>query len=349
MLTDMSDGIEVINGLDDFEALEDAWADLGPQRFGPLVSHDWWICAARAFALRLHVVVVKRHGRLAAVAPLCRVNRRGIDRLELLGARELFEPAQLPAVDAEALDVLCRAVARQGMPLCLRRIEAGDACVTSFAQCGSLRVLPGPSTLFVPPGTAWPDFCGSLKNYKYRHRKLEAMGAVNFEVLSPAQDQVAPLLDELFRVENSGWKGRRGSALARNHALGGFMRLFASRLAKRGELRMARLTCGGEPAALRLCAEQDRRFWGIKMGYDEKFAAGSPGYIGHVDLMRHALERQGYGFECLGIAEEWQRQWRMQERRYDAVYFYPNNPRGIAAYLVDSAMSLGGALLRKVS
>jgi CelD/BcsL family acetyltransferase involved in cellulose biosynthesis len=345
----MRDCIEVIDNVDDFEALGDVWADLGPQRFGPLVSHAWWSCAARAFALRLHVIVVKRAGRLAAVAPLCRVRRRGFDRLELLGARELFEPAQLPAVDAQALAVLCRAVAEQGMPLCLRRIEAGDACVTSFEQCGSVRVVPAPSTLFVPPGTPWLDFCGSLRNYKYRRRKLEAMGPVTFEVLSPALGELAPFLDELFRVENSGWKGRRGSALAQNHALGGFMRHFASRLAKRGELRMARLTCGGEPAALRLCAEQDRRFWGIKMGYDEKFAAGSPGFIGHVDLMQHALEARDCGFECLGRAEEWQRQWRMQERRYNAVYFYPNNPNGIVARLVDTAMSLGGALLRRVA
>jgi CelD/BcsL family acetyltransferase involved in cellulose biosynthesis len=347
MLAESQESIEIIGDADTFDGLADEWAELGPQRFGPLVSHDWWSCAARAFGLKLHVVVVRRAGRLAAVAPLHRVRGRGIERLELIGSRELFEPSLLPSVDADALERLCLAVAAQGMPVGLQRIESGDPCVAMLAQRGAVRVNPGPSTHVVPRGTEWSGFSGSLKNYRYRRRKLEAMGAVTSEVFAPAESEYTALFDELVAVECRGWKGRNGSALAQNAALGNFMRSFAARMALRGGLRISRLSVGDTPAALQMCVEQDGKYWAIKMGFDEKFAIGSPGFIGHVDLMRHAIEARGCGFECLGLAEDWQRQWRMQDRRYDSVYFYPRTVGGLAARLIDTLMSMAGALRRK--
>ncbi len=344
---DTRDDIEIVDDVDALHALANAWSDLGPQRCGPLVSHDWWSCAARAFDVRLHVILVWRDSRLVAVAPLCRVRRRGIERLELIGARELYEPGQFPAVDEQALTSLCRAVAAQGMPVGLERIEAGDPCVAMLAREGAVRVKAGPATLLIPRGIEWREISGSLKNYKYRRRKLEAFGPVAFEMFAPSESEQAPLLDELVEVESRGWKGRNGTSLRQNRELARFVRDFAARRAALGELRISRLTCGGAPAALQLCVEQDGKFWTLKMGYDEKFAAGSPGFVGHVDLMRHAIEARGCGIECLGVAEDWQRQWQMQERRYDAVYFYPNNAAGIAARLMDRLLSAARELRSK--
>lgn len=341
------ESVEIIRDADSFDALAGEWSGLGAQRLGPLVSHEWFSCAARAFGSRLHVVAVRRAGRLAAVAPLCRVRGRGIARLELIGARQLFEPSLLPAVDSEALESLCRAVAGQGMPVNLHRIEADDPCVALLAGAGTVRMIPGPSTRHIPRGTEWRAISGSLKNYRYRKRKLEALGAVTSEVFAPAPGEHAALIEELIDVESRSWKARSGSSLSQNSALAAFVRGFALRLAERGALRISRLKCAGVPAALQMCAEQDGRFWALKMGYDEKFATGSPGFVGHVDLMRHAIEVRGAGFECLGLAEDWQRQWQMQERGYNAVRFYPHNASGFAARSIDRLVSVVGAMRRK--
>jgi CelD/BcsL family acetyltransferase involved in cellulose biosynthesis len=337
--------VEILRDLEAFESLADAWPDLGPQRWGPLVSHDWWSCAARAFRVRLHAVTLWRGARLAAVAPLCRVRRRGIERLELIGARELFEPAQLPAADAETEAALCAAVAALGMPVALQRIDADDACVSTFASLGATRVVPGSSTLALAPGTAWSSIEGSLKRYRQNLRKLAAEGEVASSVTSPSVETVGRELDDLVRVEDSGWKARRGSSLARNRALGEFVRTLAERHARRGELRIAKLTCAGRAVAIQVCVESDARYFVLKMGYDEKYSAASPGLVGTIDTLRHVLEA-GRGFEFLGVAEDWQRKWQPLERRHCALLFYPDSVRGFAARAVDGLLSRTAALAR---
>lgn len=338
--------VEIIRDIDAFDALAGAWSDLGPQRWGPLVSHDWWSCAARAFGVRLHAVALWRGSRLAGVAPLCRVSRRGIDRLELVGSRELFEPAQLPAADADAVAALCAAVAALGLPVSLQRIDADDACLTRFARLGATRVVPGSSTFALPRGTAWSAVSGSLRNYRLKLRKLEAEGAVSSTVVSPTAESVDRELDEVFRVEGSGWKSRRGSALAQNRALATFVRTVSGRLARRGELRVAKLTCAGQTVAVQVCVESDARYFVLKMGYDEKYSAASPGLVGTIDILRHVLDA-GCGFEFLGVAEDWQRKWQPLERRHCAVLFYPNSLRGLTARAVDEFLSRVAALARR--
>jgi CelD/BcsL family acetyltransferase involved in cellulose biosynthesis len=342
--------IEVIDSPSALDALGQHWADLGEPRFGPVVSHDWYACAARAFAAgaRLHVIALWRNHRLAAVAPLAQVRSRGIERLEFLGDRELFEPAQMLAADESALGALCEALVRLRLPLVLQRLEVDDPALRLFHEAargrGTVRTVPRADTHRLSRGTTWTQVGSSLAGYRRKLRKLQAFGAVTFTVESPTPAQLAPLLEEAIAVEARAWKAHVGGALATNPRLGGFFRDFCARLAGRDQLRIAVLRVDGAAVAVQLCAEQDGRLWVLKMGYDEKYAACSPGLLLTTDLIRHTLDQRSAGFEFLGVAEDWQRPWNPQTRRHCALLYYPRTLAGAAALAVDT---LGARVSRR--
>src|SRR3989449_7294507 len=56
-------------------------------------------------------------------------------------------------------------------------------------------------------------------------------------------------LDELFRVESTGWKGRHGTALASDLSRGAFYRRYAAAASRTGVLRLCYLRIGERTAA----------------------------------------------------------------------------------------------------
>jgi CelD/BcsL family acetyltransferase involved in cellulose biosynthesis len=342
--------IEVIDSTRGLESLGGQWTNLGSQRFGPVVSHDWFACAARVFSdshggpgSRLHVVALWRGGRLGAVAPLVRIRARGIERLEFLGDRQLFEPGQLLAADESALAALCQALVRQRMPLVLQRLEADDPALAlmraAASERGMLRIAERSASHCLARGTSWSRVSGSQANYRRKLRKLQALGTVNFAVEAPSAAQLAPLLEEAIGVESLGWKARVGGSLNANPRLGAFFRDLCARLAARDQLRIAALRVDGAAVAVQICAEQDGRLWVLKMGYDERFAECSPGLVLTNDLIRHTLAERGAGFEFLGVAEDWQRPWNPHTRQHCALMFYPRTPGGAAAFTIDAVVA----------
>jgi CelD/BcsL family acetyltransferase involved in cellulose biosynthesis len=208
--------------------------------------------------------------------------------------------------------------------------------LSAAARRGAVRVAARADTYRLPRGTPWTQVSGSLSNYRRKLRKLQAMGPVTFAVESPEPARLTPLLEEAVEVESRTWKARAGGAMVSNPRLGGFFRDFCARLAGRGQLRIAALRVGSAAVAVQLCAEQDGRIWVLKMAFDERYAACSPGLILTTDLIRHALEERAAGFEFLGVAEDWQLPWSPQARKQCAFLYYPRTLAGAAAFTLDS-------------
>lgn len=344
--------VSIVSTLAALEALRDDWPSPPVPRWGPMATHDWTFCAARHLCSEasLHVIVLRRAGGVVAVAPLCRVRRAGVPWLEIIGDRALFEPTQLIAADDEALGALATAILQQRLPVFLQRLEADDPSTHALQAAargkGRLQVLPRPSTHFVPEGASWGRVGGGMIDYRRKRRRLEARGKVTTSIVIPSAGELPRLLDAFVEVEATGWKARNGTALASQATLRAFFVALASRLAERGTLRMCMLECGNEPVAAQICVEQDRRFWVLKMGYDEQWSRCSPGMLLTADTIQYALESSRSGFEFLGVAEPWQRQWTPQERPHCAVVFYPPGIFGAAAWAIDVAACASRPLRR---
>ncbi len=124
------------------------------------------------------------------------------------------------------------------------------------------------------------------KEWARQRRRLEERGRVEARAADDANG-----VEAFLALEERGWKGARGSALAADAARAAFTREMLARFAARGQLRVERLALDGEPIAIGLVLRSGARAFYWKTAYDERFAEYSPGLQLTLDLSRR-LERE---------------------------------------------------------
>ena len=203
--------------------------------------------------------------------------------------------------------------------------------------CRTVRGSPS-----IPIDASWQEperkFDGKRRyTFRRRLRLAEATAPVSFEVLSPSPVEVEPLLDEAYRVEAAGWKGDRGTALAKDAARAAFFRRYASAAAREGILRLGFMRLGGRAIAMQLAVECGERFWSFKVGYDEAFTHFSPGILLYLHLVarprRSACDRSN----CSDSRRAAQADGRPVERPCVTLRAYPYGPRGLVLLGSDAA------------
>ena len=345
--------LEVLRDRAALEQCAHEWRLLPQAGVSPLLTPEWSAAALPSLHARSECLALRERGALVALAPLTRAGLAGVARLELIGSRRLHEPSGFLYRDTQALAQLCDGVLAQSLPVILQRVPAGDPLRACFTEAARPR-----GRLFDLSAAAAPrvDFPGGFASYEaslssrrrqdYRRsrRRLEQSGPVSFDLRLPSVSTVAAELAEVMRVEAGGWKRQRGSALANDARLGDYFRELALRMAARGSLRICFLRVAGEAIATQLAIEHARRWWILKIGYDEKWAGYSPGIQLMWDVLRHAGESGLEGVEMLGSAEEWLSIWTRESREFRTLVFYPHNLRGLGALAADGA----GALLRRL-
>jgi CelD/BcsL family acetyltransferase involved in cellulose biosynthesis len=124
-----------------------------------------------------------------------------------------------------------------------------------------------------------------LKELRRQRHRLAEQGALHFEV-ARAPEEVATALETFLRLEASGWKGKRGTALIQDDGDAAFVRRATVALAETGQCEIVTLRSGDTPvAAAIVLRHQDRAFY-FKLGIDERFAKFSPGVQLTLDLTR---------------------------------------------------------------
>ncbi len=125
-----------------------------------------------------------------------------------------------------------------------------------------------------------------LKELRRQRHRLAEHGAVRFDV-ARTREEVAAALEIFLRLEVSGWKGKRGTALIQDEGDAAFIRRAAPALAETGQCEIVTLRAGETSIAAGIVLRhQDRAFF-FKLGIDEQFAKASPGVQLTLDLTRH--------------------------------------------------------------
>ena len=125
-----------------------------------------------------------------------------------------------------------------------------------------------------------------LKELRRQRNRLAEHGAVVFTIAS-TPDEVARDAETFLALEASGWKAKRGTALAQDDGDSAFVRRAVRDAAARGHCEIVTLHAGATPVASGIVLRHlDRAFY-FKMGVDERFAKCSPGVQLTLDLTRH--------------------------------------------------------------
>jgi CelD/BcsL family acetyltransferase involved in cellulose biosynthesis len=345
--TAVASSTRIIDRLDELDRLSAVWDAVGAVGASPMQHFIWARACAETFSsdYGLRVLTIGPVHRPAAIAPL--VRRHGaLAQLEMLGVNELYEPMDLCYDSPAALAALAEALVDLGVPLILKRLPAQSPAIPAIESAFKGRGLVFRQLMnscpYIELDEDWKEpeqkfNSGRRSDFRRMQRHAEKLGAVTYEILTPAQDELGRLVEEAFRVEAASWKGEEGTALARDGVRGDFYRRYALAACEQGILRLCFMRIGGQAAAMQFAVECGGRFWLLKIGYDESFARCSPGMLLMLHTVRYAAERGLRSYEFLGTAAPWTTVWTDLERPCVALLAYPIGVRGLAALAADAA------------
>jgi CelD/BcsL family acetyltransferase involved in cellulose biosynthesis len=125
-----------------------------------------------------------------------------------------------------------------------------------------------------------------LKELRRQRHRLAECGVLSFEVARSPQE-VSAAIETFLALEASGWKGKRGTALAQVEGDAIFIRRATRALAESGQCEIVTLHAGETPIASGIVLRHQSRAFFFKLGVDERFAKFSPGVQLTLELTRH--------------------------------------------------------------
>lgn len=226
--------IEIIDTQNRLEDIKPAWEALADVSQSPLLSHAWIASSAKAFArIATPAIFVLWDGyEIDAAAPLGLFRDGLTDRLHFIGYL-LREPNNLLYRNEVALRDLVTQIFSHARPFSMARIASSgveERVLQAACPRGTLmlRAQTGVThAALLPASIEALDIAMSSSARSSFRRKLKrarALGEVTFTVDRPRPGTVSEIIDELIRIEASGWKGRMGTAIAFDPALKTFFR-----------------------------------------------------------------------------------------------------------------------------
>jgi CelD/BcsL family acetyltransferase involved in cellulose biosynthesis len=278
----------------------------------------------------------------AAVVARARRDGRTIGALPLLADGHTLRSLrgdQSPLYDyvgePEGLDAIWSALVRaRGWSELVLTAPATSKLVARFAE---LARADGCPVVTRPHGRhmsfALPDFEEkvSAKFLSNLARCARKAGGIELERLTrPSRADV----DEALAIEAMAWKAAAGTSLAADrhgeHLFRALLRLYGPR--ERAALSFVR--AGGARIATLFSVEDDRTLYALKIGYDPRHAAVSPGHLMIREAAKDALRRGLVELDLVGREDDWKKRWTDRGHEQVVLIVYKRNPRGLARWLV---------------
>ncbi len=166
-------------------------------------------------------------------------------------------------------------------------------------------------------------------NCRRRRKKLEEKGEVTFERITGGE-RLDARLEEGLQLEQSGWKGERGTAIRQDKATAGFYSELARQAAYDGALALSFLRLDGRPIAFHFALQHRGAYSLLKPGYDEGLRECSPGQLLMERVLADCIERGLTELDFLGPEMTWKRDWTDAVRAHDWLFIFRDSRLGRA-------------------
>jgi CelD/BcsL family acetyltransferase involved in cellulose biosynthesis len=158
-------------------------------------------------------------------------------------------------------------------------------------------------------------------------RRLVDVGRLEVDERDGRAD-LAPMLEEGFRVEGSGWKNAAGTAIVSHESTRRFYYRIAAWGASEGLLSLAYLRLDGRAIAFQFGFRTKREYYFLKGGYDPEFARYSPGKLLHARMLERMHADGVERYEFLGDIESYKLTWPYESKRFLEIVAYRTSPAG---------------------
>ena len=292
----------------------------------------WWSAFGRG---ELYIFHCRRDGELSAVLPLAR--HRGLLHSCSNVHSPLFDGVAAETDDLGALLTAALRNCRQGLTLRELDSEGQLAGATrQIARQGGCRlvVVDASDSSCIDPAVSWDEFEQTLRKsrrseLRRRRRRLAERGEMSFEIFDGTRGLKAHL-EEFFRLEGSGWKGREGTAIRLSPETQRFYEKVAAWAAENGLLRLTFMRLDGHPVAAGFAIDDGARRTSLKIGYDEEYSRYGPGLLHRVEEIRLAIE-DGRTLELGTGREAFKAELQNAQRTIESVALFPQSVRGALA------------------
>jgi CelD/BcsL family acetyltransferase involved in cellulose biosynthesis len=182
----------------------------------------------------------------------------------------------------------------------------------------------------------------SRLNIKYYRRLLQReCGVVKLSITEPiSHEESTRIFDTFLHIEQSGWKGQKGTSLAQIEKGRLFHKGLCDTASDDGLLRWYQLFAGEKLVSMNVVMCRGSTLWVMKTAYDENFRRYSPGTLGLTELLKTAIEDPQIHTVRMITNYPWLDKWRPDKESYMGVrIFLPSIPGRMA--------SLATSLLKK--
>ncbi|HEV2430394.1 MAG TPA: GNAT family N-acetyltransferase, partial [Burkholderiales bacterium] len=298
--------VEVRSGRAALSALIPEWEALADEAAEPNPFYEHWMLlpALEAYAAEdeARCVAVWQDGKLEALFPM-RLERRfrglPVPALRSWYHRNMLVCAPLVRQNSAAASVGALLASGLAPVMEFLWIPTGGVFYGALAEAATHARLPWMvSDAYTRPVILHSRdprarFNSNMRNNLRRWQaRLAEAGKLAPVRLAPGDD-VAAWTEGFMRLEASGWKGKRGSALACREDDRRFVAAVFPEAFRRGRLQITGLDLDGRPLARHCMIAHGEGAYCFKIAYDEAYARCSPGVLGEVENVRQFLEAPG--------------------------------------------------------
>ena len=312
----------------------------------PFMTHDWFRLWWKHFGAgrRLSILTARRDGRLVLAMPLMESRGRWllapfVTLRSLTNAHSYRYNVLLARGEEESVragwNYLRRERSRPWHVLEFERFETGFPADTELMRAARegghpTGVWRGGSSPHLSLEGDWESYFASRKpkfrsNLRNRLKRLGTLGAVEYELVRERR-LCGPALADAFAIEQSGWKGEEGSAIASDPVLRSFYTEWTELAADRGMLRLWFLRLGGRRVAFEYDLEYKRDLYCLKIGYDPEFHPYSAGQVLKAGVLERVFGTGLRGYYFLGVMDEAKGDWTSDGRPFQWAYVYGGSP-----------------------
>lgn len=265
------------------------WASLAALADNAFFGPAFALPASRALGARLFLAIRRHEGEVVAALPFVR-SRLGRIAPAVEAFAHDYAPFGLPLVhpawgDRGTEFLLSHlALSAPGAALVLPWMPLGHPVAKALRQAAAVNGQPvvvlGQHARAVVSRGAEASLRSSLpaRRRKELARQLRRLGDEGAVSLRTARGtEVAAAFEQFLALEQSGWKGKAGTAMASLPAIAAFAREVVAAFAQDDRARIDGLFAGDKPVAMLVTLLSGTTAFTWKIAYDEAYARYSPG------------------------------------------------------------------------
>ena len=172
------------------------------------------------------------------------------------------------------------------------------------------------------------------RNLRRLRRKLNECGMITTCLCDDCK-QLSDAFDEFMDVESSGWKGENNSALIQDLKLQSFYRQIINTFGQTNSCFIYTLKLDGQAIASQLCIVTGETYNMLKIGFDEKYKAYSPGALLIENTVNMLIDQTNINKISFVTGGGWQRKWAPETIFLSNHCICNGTLKGIICYLLD--------------